>query len=289
MEAPCGSTRHVFDDGDARGERSTARGDSKPSSDRRGACIHTSGEGGTSYSGTAKEMQSGHASACRRGHSHVPSSLLLATRPSEPANAMRTGERETGSSGEARGDVRMPALAALRVALSGGRHLVQRLPGEIADRSQLQLRSAPLSRPVAYVRNGELIRDDRRARPRTRRPKIEFRYAYRIRHAYPGIVHMILRRSLYKLVQCLRRSSPFRHTRSPAQRRTRRREGATQITQMADDTPHHISHGSLGSAAIRGYCHCARGVVAHGEPMRRHRHQLRRSWDLIDRREAHRP
>lgn len=53
------------------------------------------------------------------------------------------------------------------------------------------------------MRNGELIRDDRRARPRTRRPKIEFRYAYRIRHAYPGIVHMILRRSLYKLVQCL--------------------------------------------------------------------------------------
>ena len=151
-------------------------------------------------------MQSGHASACRRGHSHVPSSLLLATRPSEPANAMRTGERETGSSGEARGDVRMPALAALRVALSGGRHLVQRLPGEIADRSQLQLRSAPLQTRyivVAYVRNGELIRDDRRARPRTRRPKIEFRYAYRIRHAYPGIVHMILRRSLYKLVQCL--------------------------------------------------------------------------------------
>ena len=155
------------------------------------------------------------------------------------------------------------------------------------DRSQLQLRSAPLQTRyivVAYVRNGELIRDDRRARPRTRRPKIEFRYAYRIRHAYPGIVHMILRRSLY-ILSALRRSHAHR------QRRTspRTREGATQITQMADDTPHHISHGSLGSAAIRGYCHCARGVVAHGEPMRRHRHQLRRSWDLIDRREAHRP
>ena len=260
-------------------------------------------------------MQSGHASACRRGHSHVPSSLLLATRPSEPANAMRTGERETGSSGEARGDVRMPALAALRVALSGGRHLVQRLPGEIglncnSDRgaksvvlgtfqrersvsTATQISSALQTRyiVVAYVRNGELIRDDRRARPRTRRPKIEFRYAYRIRHAYPGIVHMILRRSLYKLVQCLSALRRFVTRAHPlsAGLRTRRREGATQITQMADDTPHHSSHGSLGSAAIRGYCHCARGVVAHGEPMRRHRHQLRRSWDLIDRREAHRP
>ena len=169
MEAPCGSTRHVFDDGDARGERSTARGDSKPSSDRRGACIHTSGEGGTSYSGTAKEMQSGHASACRRGHSHVPSSLLLATRPSEPANAMRTGERETGSSGEARGGASCCSLrrSPSRPAVAG------------RDRSQLQLRSAPLSRPdmryigscicVMQMCNGELsaTSDESRRAPRT--------------------------------------------------------------------------------------------------------------------------
>jgi len=71
-------------------------------------------------------MKSGHASACRRGTgTHHPLALSYQTQRTGDPNAVRTGERETGSSAqgrhEARGDVRMSALAALRVAelLSG--------------------------------------------------------------------------------------------------------------------------------------------------------------------------